>query len=753
MFCSWLLLGCLSGSAAAQTAAIEARGRVTDNRGDAIAGARVTLSGEVRRAATTDRHGQFSISLPAGEYRLQISAPGFGAHTQPVRLSASASQIDARLEPGTLSDTITVTPARAEIRLVDAPASVSVLDSKDVGNAAAQTLDDLLREVPGFSIFRRSSSIVANPTTQGVSLRGAGASGASRTLVLSDGVPLNDAFGGWVYWDRVPRTAVDQIELVRGGSSDLYGSDALSGVINLITRPSSQGLINAEASYGTRGTWDGSFFAGRRWRGFGASVAGEAFDTDGYLIIDPALSGTADEPAGSKHRVITLRLDHSWSPENSIFARGSLFDEDRRNGTRLQRNDTATESLAAGGRARTPDGSNWNLTFFANQQRFHQSFTAVAANRNSEALTRLQFVPSRDAGLSFNWSRPSFEKHLLVAGVDLRGVRGTSDEIVYVAGRPSTFVSAGGRQRRIGFFAQDLFQISARWQLAVSARYDNWRDSSAASVERTLSTGIIRPRFFEPRSTDAFSPRLSLSFHPREGFSLRAAAYRAFRAPTLNELYRAFRVGDTLTLANEKLNAERLTGGEAGAGWILSKAANLRLTGFWTETVNPISNFTLTVTPSLITRERRNLGRTRSRGIEAEAEFRPANYWSITAGYMFADATVRQAPQDARLVGLSIPQVPRHQFTLQTAYSHPRYLTAAIQFRATGKQFDDDQNRLPLDSFAVIDTTLAKPLTRYFEIFVAAQNLLDQRFSVGRTPIETLGMPRMFRGGLRLRWE
>jgi outer membrane cobalamin receptor len=118
---------------------------------------------------------------------------------------------------------MTVTPARTEQRLGDLPASVTILDSRDASQAAAQTVDDLLRQVPGFSIFRRSSSLVANPTTQGVSLRGAGASGSSRTLVLSDGLPLNDPFGGWVYWDRIPRASIDHIEVVRGGSSDLYG--------------------------------------------------------------------------------------------------------------------------------------------------------------------------------------------------------------------------------------------------------------------------------------------------------------------------------------------------------------------------------------------------------------------------------------------------------------------------------------------------------------------------------------------------
>ncbi len=735
-------------------AQVSISGRVSDARGGAIGKAQIEIvrGKEVVKTVTAGEDGRFTIDAPAADVELRVSASGFNKAVRRIGPQAQG-EIEIALEPASVSETMIVTPARAEIRLSDAPASIAVLGSEDVSTAAAQTVDDLLRQVPGFSLFRRSSSVVANPTTQGVSLRGVGASGASRTLVLADGVPLNDAFGGWVYWDRVPRAAIDQIEVVRGGSSDLYGSDALSGVINVMTERSSKRIVRAEASYGTRDTSDVTFFAGDRWNGFTAAISGEAFRTDGYFIIAPELRGAADALAASKHRALLLRLGYEATPENSFFVRGSLFDEDRRNGTVVQFNDTATESLAAGGRYRTADGSQWNLTLFANQQRYHQNFTGVAANRNSETLTRLQFVPSRDAGMSFGWSRTTLEKHLLVAGVDVRGVRGTSDETVFANNRATTFVSAGGRQRRAGFFVQDLFSISSKWQLAASARYDTWRDSSAASVSRALATGAITPRFFPARSTDAFNPRLSLIYRPVEQLSFRVAAYRAFRAPTLNELYRSFRVGDTLTQSNEKLIAERLTGGEAGASWTPARGVSARATAFWTETSNPITNVTLSVTPALITRERRNLGRTRSRGIEAEADFNVARFWQITAGYLFVDATVRKAPQDATLIGLQLPQVPRHQFTLQTSYSNPKYATAAVQFRAIGRQFDDDQNRLPLGSFAVVDATLARSFGRYFEAFVAVQNLLDEKIIVARTPIENIGAPRLIRGGIRIRFE
>jgi outer membrane receptor protein involved in Fe transport len=734
-------------------------GRVTDQRGDAISGARITVTGPASQTVTTDSGGRFILTaLPAGDYELRVTALGFSTTSQRVTVTAGSSlnsetRVDLTLEPASLLEMVTITPARIERRLDELPASVTVLEARDRDQTAAQTIDDLLRQVPGFSLFRRSSSLVANPTTQGVSLRGVGASGASRTLVLTDGLPLNDAFGGWVYWDRVPRAAIERIELVRGGSSDLYGSDALSGVINLLTRGVHQRVINAEASYGTRSTADVSFFASERFGRWSVSLSGEALRTDGYFIVAPELRGIVDEAAASQHRVLALRIGYGWNRESEVFVRGSLFDEDRRNGTQLQRNDTATESLAFGGRRRTSDGSNWNLMLFANQQRFHQSFTAVAADRKTETLNRLQAVPSRDAGLSFNWSRLAAERHLLVAGVEVRGVRGTSAETGFVSGRASTILSTGGRQRRFGIFAQDLITVSPRWQLTVSARYDHWRNSSAASVERRLATGAVTANFFAPRIEDAFSPRLALLFRATESVSLRAAVYRAFRAPTLNELYRGFRVGNVVTLANENLQAERLTGGELGVSWTAAERLTARLTGYWTETVNPISNFTLSVTPSLITRQRRNLGRTRARGIEAEVDYRIATRWRFSAGYLLSDSTVRRAPQDAQLEGLWLPQVPRHQFTLQAAYSHPDHVTAAVQLRTLGRQFDDDQNQLPLDRFAVVDILVSRPFNRYFEIFLAAQNLFNERYAVGRTPIETIGAPRLLRGGVRVRFE
>ena len=232
-----------------------------------------------------------------------------------------------------------------------------------------------------------------------------------------------------------------------------------------------------------------------------------------------------------------------------------------------------------------------------------------------------------------------------------------------------------------------------------------------------------------------------------------AAGYGAFRGPTLNELYRSFRVGNTLTLANPALTEERLFGGEVGLA-LASKDERLhvRVLGFLSRLEDPVANVTLRTTPSLITRQRQNLGRTRPLGLEAEADLRVASRLQASLGYAFVDATVAQFSADPTLEGKDVPQVPRHQATLQLRYPDPKRLDVTVQMRAGSRQFEDDQNRLVLAGFFTLDARVAHRFGRA-ELFAAAENLTGERYAVGATPVLTEGPPVLVRAGLRLDWQ
>jgi outer membrane receptor protein involved in Fe transport len=235
------------------------------------------------------------------------------------------------------------------------------------------------------------------------------------------------------------------------------------------------------------------------------------------------------------------------------------------------------------------------------------------------------------------------------------------------------------------------------------------------------------------------------------GLSLVASGYGAFRGPTLNELYRSFRLGDTLTLANEQLDPERLGGGEAGARWSSSSGRfGARATAFSSTVRDAVANVTITSTPNLVTRQRQNLGRTRSRGIETELTALPAAGLQLSAGYALTDARVLSFPANTALEGLQLPQVPRHQLTFQAGYQGARGLRIAVQGRWSGTQYEDDQNRLPLAPAFQLDVLASHRLVRGLEAFAAAENILNDRAEVGLVGVRTLGAPITVRAGLRL---
>jgi len=740
--CAVLLLG-VAAAAAAETV----RGVVEDPSGSPVAGAVVSVVPAIPpQRAVTDSRGRFAIPAAAGAV---LAAEKKGFRRSERRLTAADLDTETRivLEPSPVSEEIVVTATRSPTRLADTRSSTVVLTDDDLESAAAPTVDDALRAVPGFALFRRSGSRTANPTSQGVSLRGLGPSGASRAVVLEDGVPLNDPFGGWVYWGRVPRASVERIEVVRGGASDVWGSAALSGAIQLFRRESDlPASLWVDGSFGSQHTREASLFSSVRGGTLRASLSAEALSTDGYVPAEESARGPVDVASGSSRKAADLTVERLDS-RGRLFARGSFYGEDRGNGTRLQINDTRIGQVTTGGE-RLVAGGTLSVRAFGSGQDYHQTFSAISADRTTERLTRLQEVPSDSLGLSLDWSA-GFASHTVVAGMDARSVRGESREQIF-AGGGTSFVAAGGEQHSGSFFLEDSFAAGARLTIAAALRLDAWQNLDGRRSTRPSRDAASSVTRFDDRDATAWSPRLSLAYRAASSWTLSASAYRSFRAPTLNELYRSFRVGNVETLANENLGPERLTGAEAGAAFFPGRVY-ARAVAFWMEVDDPVANVTLSTTPSLVERQRRNLGRIRSRGVEVDGETPVGREVQVTLGYLLVDSTVVSAPGSPDLVGRRTPQVARQQGSVGLRYEHRSALSAAVQARWVGKQFEDDQNQLPLGSYFTADLLVSRPVTRGLQAFVAAENVFDRRFDVGRTPVPTVGPPRTFRGGLRWR--
>ena len=606
-------------------------------------------------------------------------------------------------EPPPLRTVITIT----EQVSTEAPASITVLTKLEIREAPGVNLDDRLRLVPGFSLFRRSSSLVANPTTQGVSLRGLGSTGASRTLVLWDGVPLNSPFGGWIYWTRVDPSSLERIEVSRGASTSLFGDKAMGGALGLFSaaRQNAGGTLGYEM--GNERTHElsgaGSFFLGPKW-----AVSGSArgFTTDGYYLVPEYARGSVDTQANVQFAAVTGRLDY-LTDRQKLFLRADILAETRENGTKLQHNSTSLGTLAANYTLQQ-GASTYNALLFHNREELRASFSSIGAGRLTERLTSRQSVPAESTGGAGLYRRAAANWNLM-AGGDFHRAEGYSRETLIPAG----FRLGGGVQTQYGYFTQGDF---AKGPVRL---FGGLRGQDAGNGTA----------FWSPSGGAAFA---------LEKWRLRASVYRAFRAPTLNELYREFRAGNTVTLANPLLRPETSRGMEAGADYT-SGALRFSATAYTNHLDALITNVTRSVTPALITRQRDNAGSATARGVEANLNYR----WHAVraeASYLFADSRY--------WTGERIPQIPKHQGSALIAWSRRGTLVAG-GLRSSALQFEDDRNLFLLPGFAVVHITMRQALPLGLALNTAVENAFGRDVVVGFSPTPLIGAPRLWRVGLR----
>jgi iron complex outermembrane recepter protein len=661
----------------------------------------------------------------------------------PEPVPAQPAKSDAPVPEG---ETIVITGLRLPRPIRDVPAATAVLDRHEIARSPHMLVDDIVRTLPSVGTFRRSSSAIADPTSQGLSLRGVGSSGVSRALVLRDGVPVNDPFGGWVYWRAMSPLDIDRIEIVPSGESALFGDFALGGVMQVFSRPIERDSVDALVSGGSLATGRGAARATTRRGPIGVEIDGELLRSGGYTPIVEAQRGSVDHAADSRHVSTGVRATAKQG-RSTLHATARFFDETLDAGTELTTADVRTFSYGAGWRL----GDDLAVELFGGTQRFRQSRARVTPDRSSATLASEQETPSHNYGAAVAWTRRPLKGHTLVLGADGRLVAGTAtDALIPAMPQPDSLVerSAGGTQRLAGLFVQDVMELSRRIDVTAALRFDAWQNVSGSRTLRTMS-GEETMTSLPETSARQLSPRVGVLVRASEAVALRGSVYRAFRAPTLNELYRPFQVGTILTAANERLGPETLWGAEAGPQIVVDQVV-MRATGFWNQLDDAIANVTLPMPVDGAQRQRQNLGTARIAGLDLDASWRPTRRWTATIGHMFSHAVVTDAPAQPALVDKRLAQVPRLRTVAAIAFDEPAWFSATAQVRYLGIQFEDDLNTRLIGSVILVDARVGRRIGAGLAAFASVQNLFDREYLVGRAGVDTGGAPRTFELGLQL---
>jgi outer membrane receptor protein involved in Fe transport len=591
----------------------------------------------------------------------------------------------------------------------EAPASIVELGRPQLQQLPGENLDDRLRYVPGFSMFRRSSSLAANPTTQGISLRGLGSSGASRTLLLWDGIPVNSPFGGWIYWDRLAPEDIERVELSRGASTSVFGDKAMGGTINIFSRPPEPWHLQLGADGGNDGQVQlyGGF--SHLWKNrLGVSAHVRSYRMDGYYILPADIRGPVDQPAGVEFVAGTIRFDYLLR-RDKLFLRLDTLAEDRKNGTNLTPNSTGLGSLAASW-AHDAAHDGLLLSAYHTRENYHAWFSAIGAGRKTETLSFMQHAPSDEAGTAGLWRHAQSKWTTIVGGDVVRTAGYSADNLL-----PTGIRFGEGVRWSRGFFGQ-VSGKTGPLNLFFGARED--------------FTG--QDNFFSPSGGVTAGRGL---------FRVRASAYRSFRSPTLNELYRTFRAGNTVTQANGNLLPETLFGAETGFD-VVGETRRLSFTLFRNALDDVITNVTLSSAPTLITKQRQNAASAVSHGIEANLRQNFGAHWQGELSYLFVDSRY--------VTGLRIPQVAKQQGSGSLTWLHKKTFVSS-SMRVYSLQFEDDLNTLPLPGYLVLQFSARQNLTKSLSARFEMENAVDRVYLTGRTPAPQIGAPRLYRIGLR--WD
>jgi vitamin B12 transporter len=638
---------------------------------------------------------------------------------------------------------------------------------------SSQTVENTLRDVPGLQQFRRSDARSANPTSQGITLRGLGGNASSRALLILDGVPQADPFGGWVAWPGYDALALSSARITRGGGSGADGQGAIAGTIELFSDNVGD-LIELGAAYGSRNSVDADLIFGRELGQGQLTISANYARGDGFIPIIEGQRGSVDRPAAYEQAGLAVRFVAPLSDTIELQSNVRAFTDDRERGFAFSENHNDGADASIRLIDRTSDWQ-WSALAYVQIRNFDVSFGGVSDDRNSVSRVFEQYnVPSTGLGARFELRPPVGDDIELRIGGDWRRTEGETKENFFFADNdtPRRSRRAGGSTATYGGFVEASVQASDALVLTGGGRVDFWTIDNGFRKEIEL----INPFPGSVRTDDQFANRSGSEFTGRGGFAydvtdqltLRGAAYLGWRLPTLNELFRPFRVGDDATAANELLEPERVKGAELGLDWN-SGIVTLGLTGFYNQLNNAVANVTLAYGPGVFPgvgfvaagaaySQRQNLEAIKSRGIEIDALFdlgQLTDGLTVRAAYSYVDANVDGTGDAALINGLRPAQVPRHNASGSIRWEGENGTGASLSARYIGQQYEDDVNILSLADALTIDGRMALAVNDRLLVETRVENLLDSRVeaAISSNGIIERAFPRTFWVGLRVKIE
>ena len=712
---------------------------------------------------------------------------------------AAATHASAEAPAGPRSTSlpeVVVSATRSERSIADVPASVTVISRERIRDTPGDSIDDVIRTVPGLEL-PIASSYQLHPTSNFPSMLGTKNSITSHVLVMVDGVPLNDAYEGFVQWNRVPKENVERVEVVRGGGATLWGTYALGGVVNIITRTPERNRFSADVGFGSYGTYRADLYGTPVFSdAFKLSLSYNRYSTDGFDQVPPgaATPGYFPRPASAYQKtsfdsdnlqaVANFRIDpsltglarltyHENEQPQFVLVPMSTSQRTWNLDFRLEKAFTPRDKLSF--TAFRNQG-----VFRTNNQSYNDNFTpscgggtvyciASPADQGESFLSNLHHAVANDWGGSLVWQKGFGNMPLSMSlGADVRQIEATEDvqSFTRIFGvpvdvpDPANTGSFGGRQRFLGAFAQLSWFPVDRLEIAPSLRVQRWKNYDGSVLQAVAPNA---PGAQPDKDVDDVSARVSARYEVTQEVAVRGALYKAFNAPTLDNLYRTFSANGFTIYSNPNLDPENLYGGEIGLD-LQGTAGRMGLT-FFQNSIHDYIAFASDANGNFINQ---NLGKTKAQGLAAYADLAISATLRASFGYTYTRAQVRSSAAHLDWIGEQLAFIPRHKADVALRYGTDRfradvlarfasksYGVNGLQFNAIDPTVPLTQSAFPQGMHAIVDVNLAYSSNRRLEVYLRAANLFDRRYVANNDAFAPplLGTPRTVFAGVRVQLE
>ncbi len=714
-------------------------------------------------------------------------------------LLAVAATSTAQNTPNTTTPTeittlspVTVSAGRG-IELESLPFSTTVIPREDVIDSPETSTDQIINKIPGIFVNQIPSTSL-HPTGSTFSIRGFGTSTNVNTLVMVDGIPFNDPFFRTVNWARIPKNSIESIEVIRGGgATSLWGNLAMGGVVNIVTRAPQEDKLSVYSDYGSYSTLNAGF-SGRIFKTDKMSL-GISYDrsqTQGYNATPERYRNPYMTATASQVNNLTLYSIFTPSADSKYYAKLNLNETSETSATwQNASNQWNNYVLSAGGTTRFADNSSINFNAWG-------AFQQMKTTNSAQAPTFNIFTPSRggpymsqdetdnyqNVGMSVFYQKDFGQFKDVKFGVDGRIISSDDNINQYAAnGFNSANLINKGQNSFQGLFVTGTYKFKdAPVDINFGLREDFYQVTNSSLTGNVYTAGKAATPINAPLANNSyasFNPTLGIKYYVNDQFDLRAAVYRNFAAPGMNQLYRTFLSGSSITIANPNLAPQTNFGQEIGFDLrTKEKDASLSVTVFNNNLSNFIDGATMCTTVATCNpliagtglaagsitslRQNVNAGSATLRGYEILGQATLSKTVKVNLGFTQTWAYLTSSDYVASPTNEQLGQVPPWMLNAGVQWQATPKLALSGQLQSFPAFWNNTAHTQLNDGATLVNLGFRYQLDKTVQLYGNVQNLFNvnylaqgmtytayQSSTISSSGVPSMGPPRWFTLGVR----